>query len=136
MAKKSELYSRRDETALFSLKRLEQFTNPPNLLFGGRRGLFPSLKRLGRETGHSFPPSTEVTNTWSYTSIPPFACVKWCLLKHRDNFNVSPLSLSLPMLSECLRFAAEPSYFCPSLLSLPAHSPWLPPYRPHSQFGR
>jgi len=107
---------------LFSMKRLEEFRNPPSLLFGGWRGLFPSLKRMGREACHSFPPSAQVQNTWSYTSIPPYVCVKWCLLKQRDNFNVFPLSLSLRMLSECLRFAALPSYFCPSLPAIPSRS--------------
>jgi len=25
-------------------------------------------------------------NEWSYTSIPQYAFMAWCLVKHRDNF--------------------------------------------------
>jgi hypothetical protein len=32
------------------------------------------------------PSSSEVKNAWSYASIPPYAFMAWCLLKHRDNF--------------------------------------------------
>jgi len=26
-------------------------------------------------------------NAWSYTSIPQYVLIAWCLVKHRDNFN-------------------------------------------------
>jgi hypothetical protein len=38
----------------------------------------------GSETDHSPPSSAEVKNTWSYTYIPQYACMAWCLIKHRD----------------------------------------------------
>jgi len=42
----------------------------------------PVLKRSGRETDESPPPSTEVSNVWSNTSIPPHFTV-WFLVKYR-----------------------------------------------------
>jgi hypothetical protein len=38
----------------------------------GTGGFSPGVKRPGREADHS-PPSTEVNNTWIYTSTPPYA---------------------------------------------------------------
>jgi len=35
--------------------------------------LSPGVKRSGREAVHSLPPSAEVNNTWTYTSMPPYA---------------------------------------------------------------
>lgn len=40
----------------------------------------------GLEADHSSPSRTNVENAWSYTFIPPYAFVKWCLTTHRDNF--------------------------------------------------
>jgi hypothetical protein len=38
----------------------------------GTRGSFPGwVKRKGRDVDHLPPPSAEVKNAWSYTSIPP-----------------------------------------------------------------
>jgi hypothetical protein len=34
-------------------------------------GSFPGVKRPGRVADHPPPPSAEVENEWSYTSIPP-----------------------------------------------------------------
>jgi hypothetical protein len=50
------------------------------------RGSFPGLKRPGREADHSPPSSAEVKNAWSYTSTPLYVFMAWCLVKHRDNF--------------------------------------------------
>jgi hypothetical protein len=44
------------------------------------------VKRPGREADHSPPSSAEVKNVWSYTSIPEYVFMAWCLVKHRDNF--------------------------------------------------
>jgi hypothetical protein len=46
----------------------------------GTRGLFP-WGYTGRP-----PSSAEVKNAWSYTSIPQYVFMAWCLVKHRDNF--------------------------------------------------
>jgi hypothetical protein len=51
----------------------------------GTRGSFPEVKRQRPEADHSPPPSAEI-NEWSYTSIPPYVFMAWCLVKHRDNF--------------------------------------------------
>jgi len=52
----------------------------------GTGDLFPGVKQPGREVDDSFPPSSEVKNVWSYTSILPYVFMVWCLIKHRDNF--------------------------------------------------
>jgi hypothetical protein len=33
---------------------------------------------------HSSPSSAEIKNAWSYTSIPSYVFLVWCLIKHRD----------------------------------------------------
>jgi hypothetical protein len=40
-------------------------------------------KPPGCEADHSSPSSAEVKNAWSYTSIPPYVFMVWCLIKHR-----------------------------------------------------
>jgi hypothetical protein len=50
------------------------------------RALSLGVKRLEREADHSPPSSAEVKHAWSYTSIPPYVFMVWCLVKHRDNF--------------------------------------------------
>jgi hypothetical protein len=47
----------------------------------GIRDFSLGVKRPGREANHSPPPSAEVKNTWSYTSIPQYAFVAWCSIK-------------------------------------------------------
>jgi len=48
--------------------------------------LSPGLKQLGRKTDHSPPSSAEVQNEWNYTYTPPYVCMAWWFVKHRDNF--------------------------------------------------
>jgi hypothetical protein len=36
----------------------------------------------GNEAGHSPIFSAKVKNTWSYTTIPPYIFMAWCLVKH------------------------------------------------------
>jgi hypothetical protein len=48
--------------------------------------LAPGVKWLGYEVDHSHPFSVEVKNAWSYTSIPQYIFMAWCLVKRRDNF--------------------------------------------------
>jgi hypothetical protein len=43
--------------------------------------LSPGVKRPGREADHSPPTSAEVKNAWSYTSIPQYVFIAWCLVK-------------------------------------------------------
>jgi hypothetical protein len=57
------------------------------------RALSLKIKRPGREAYHSPPSSAEVKNAWSYTSTPQYACMAWCLVKHRDNFTFYLLHL-------------------------------------------
>jgi hypothetical protein len=45
-----------------------------------------SVRRQEYEDEHASPSSAEVKNAWSYTSIPPYFIVVWCLIEHRDNF--------------------------------------------------
>jgi hypothetical protein len=47
----------------------------------GTRDSFSGVKRPGREADHSPPPNAEVKNEWSYTSLPHYAFMAWCLVK-------------------------------------------------------
>jgi hypothetical protein len=59
-------------------------TQPPTRWVSGP--LSPMVKQPGREGDRSPPSSAEVKNAWSYTSTPSYVFMKWCLVKHRDNF--------------------------------------------------
>jgi hypothetical protein len=50
------------------------------------RDLSLKVKRPKSEADHSPPSSAEIKNAWSYTSIPQYVFMAWCLVKHRDNF--------------------------------------------------
>jgi hypothetical protein len=39
------------------------------------------VKRSGREADHSPPSSADVKNAWSYTSVPQYIFMVWCLVK-------------------------------------------------------
>jgi hypothetical protein len=57
------------------------------LLSFGYWGLFlGGVKQLWYEACHWLPSSAEVNNTWSYTSIPSYILIAWCLIKQRNNF--------------------------------------------------
>jgi hypothetical protein len=73
----------------FSLLRRIQTSSGvhPGSYSMGTRDSFPGGKVAGLEADHSPPPSTEVNNTWSYTSTPQCVFMAWCLVKHRDYFN-------------------------------------------------
>jgi hypothetical protein len=58
----------------------------------GTSDTFPGVKRPRREDDQSTPSSAEVKNVWSYTSIPQYAFMAWCLVKHRDNFTFTFLA--------------------------------------------
>jgi hypothetical protein len=65
------------------------------------------VKQSGHEADHSPPPSAEVKNAWSYTSIPQYVFMAWYLMKHDMVFSyaqglylcpfmtVSPLAYNL-----------------------------------------
>jgi len=56
---------------------------------------FLGVKLSGREADHSPPSNAEVQNAWSYTSIPQYIFLAWCLVKSTgNNF---PLSLPKPI---------------------------------------
>jgi hypothetical protein len=48
---------------------------------GKSGGSFPRVISPKLETDHSPPPSVDVKNAWSYTSILPYAFMAWCLIK-------------------------------------------------------
>jgi hypothetical protein len=50
------------------------------------RALSLGIKRPGREADHSPPSSAEVKDGWSYTAIPQYVFMAWCLVKHKENF--------------------------------------------------
>ena len=51
--------------------RPDRVWDPPSLAFNRYRVSFPELQRWGCKVDHLPPPSAEVKNEWSYTSIPP-----------------------------------------------------------------
>jgi hypothetical protein len=53
----------------------------------------PGVKRPGHEADHSPTPSTEVKNAWCYTSTHQYIFMEWCVVKHRDNFTLSLLTI-------------------------------------------
>jgi hypothetical protein len=79
-------------------------TQPPIQWAPGALSL--GVKRPGREADHSPPSSAEVKNAWSYTSIPHYVFMSWCLVKHRDNFT---FTLSLEH-SVFFRWVEGPSF--------------------------
>jgi hypothetical protein len=42
-----------------------------------------NIKRSGVKLTHSPPCSAEVKNVWSYTSIPLYVFMEWCIIEHR-----------------------------------------------------
>jgi len=49
-------------------------------------GVLPSgVKRSEREADHSTSSSAEFKNAWSYTSLPQYVIMAWCLVKHKDS---------------------------------------------------
>jgi hypothetical protein len=44
----------------------------------------PSVKWSEREANHPPPPSVEINNKWSYTTIHPHAFTAWCSVQHRS----------------------------------------------------
>jgi hypothetical protein len=61
-------------------------TQPPIQRVRGALSL--GVKRPERESDHSPPSNAEVRNAWSYTSIPQYVFMAWCLVKYRDNFTL------------------------------------------------
>jgi hypothetical protein len=64
-------------------------THPPIQWVMGAPSL--EIKRTGREADHSLPSSAEFKNMWSYTSTPQYVFIVWCLVKHSENFTLTPL---------------------------------------------
>jgi len=64
-------------------------TEPPSQRVSG--SLSPGLRRAEREAEDSPPCSTEVKNTWRYTSTPP---IRPDMVKHRDNFTFTYVCVS------------------------------------------
>jgi hypothetical protein len=62
--------------------------------------LSSGVRRQGREVNPFLPSSAEVKNAWSYTSIPPYVFMAWCILKHRDNFRLTSTK-QLPFWKKC-----------------------------------
>jgi hypothetical protein len=62
-------------------------TQPPIQWVRGSLSL--GVKRPGCEADHSPPPSAEVKNAWSYTSIPQYAFMVWCSVKAQDKFTLN-----------------------------------------------
>jgi len=54
----------------FSLPRPDRLCGPSGLHFNVYRDPSPGIKRLGRETDRSPPPSAEIKNAWRYISSP------------------------------------------------------------------
>jgi hypothetical protein len=74
-------------------------TQPPTQWVPGALSL--EIKRPVREADHSPQSSAEVNNAWSYTSIPPYVFMAWCLVKYRT----LPLSLLYSLSVPCMLHA-------------------------------
>jgi len=76
----------RGERFFFSSKHQNLFWDPPNILCFGYQNFF-----LRQQSGHGLklmlqtPPSTYSKNVWNYTSIPPYAMMASCLIRHWEN---------------------------------------------------
>jgi hypothetical protein len=53
----------------------------------------PRVKLSGHEADHSPPSGAEVYNVWRCTSIPQYVFMVQCLVKQRDNFTFTFVSL-------------------------------------------
>jgi hypothetical protein len=70
----------------------------PDRLWGAHATSYPvgtevvslQVKRPGREAGHSPPPSAEIKNAWSITSVPSYVLLLWYLVKHRESLPFTP----------------------------------------------
>jgi len=59
-------------------------TQPPLQLVPGGSG----VKRPRSESDHTPTSSAKTNDEWSYTSTPQYVFMAWCLVTHRDNFNL------------------------------------------------
>jgi hypothetical protein len=80
-------YSRRRQGLSSSPPRPDRLRASPSPPSNGYRGLFPGVKRQGREAGGSLLSSTEVQNT----CVLPWAFMALCFIKHRVNFTFTSL---------------------------------------------
>jgi hypothetical protein len=62
---------------LSSPEHFDQLWGWPSLAFSGYQCFFLGAKQPRHETNHFPPPSTEVRNEWTYTSIPPHTFMAW-----------------------------------------------------------
>jgi hypothetical protein len=70
----------------FSSQQPDQLLGPFSLSKSLLRAVCLAVKQPGHKADHSHPSSAKVKKDWSYTSIPPYILMAWCLIKHRDNF--------------------------------------------------
>jgi len=64
------------------------------LSIGYQGALSFGVKWSGHEADHSPLSSAEVNNSWSYTFIPPYIFLVWCLIKQRVHLCDMVLSLA------------------------------------------
>jgi hypothetical protein len=79
------------------------------------------IKGLAREVDHTRPSSVEVKSAWSYTPIPSYAFMVWCLIKQSQiylyiylvNFGRPGLWM-LCIMSECksVRLYNRTQFYC------------------------
>jgi hypothetical protein len=69
------------------------------------------VKLPENKSDHSPPSSAEVENTWSYTFIPPYAFMAWCLIKHRGSTFTLLLNFKLCVLINRISFYKLASHF-------------------------
>jgi hypothetical protein len=81
------------EIFLFAASRLAQGPAQPPAQWVVE-AVSPGVKWPGHEVNHSPPSNAEVRKVWSYTFIPPYTFMMWCLniyyhelnIKQGDNF--------------------------------------------------
>jgi hypothetical protein len=69
--------------------RPDRLWSPPSLLTNGYFSL--GINWLGREA------DPEIKNACSYTSNPTYVFMKWCLVKHKENFTFASMKQEIAL---------------------------------------
>jgi hypothetical protein len=77
-------------------QEVPRFTQPPSHV--APHAFSQGIKWPERGNDHSPILINDIRNTWSYTSIPPYILIVYCLIKHRHIMRIIP---ALPIVRIC-----------------------------------
>jgi len=90
------------------IKRYWEHVKIKTILFNDIVSCSPAVFITWNEADHSPPSTSEIKNTWSYTSTPPYVITVWCLVKHVTSlpftFTFTALHNIPPVWFLCSRF--------------------------------